>query len=332
MKYRVTLIKGDGIGPEVTGATVKVLAAAGAPIEWEEAPAGLSAVEQYDNPMPEVTLKNIRRNRLGLKGPLMTPKGRGFSSANVSMRKALDLYVGLRPVKTLPGIHTPYKNVDLVVLRENTEGLYSGIEHEVTPGTVLTLKVSTRRAGERIARWAFEYARNKGRRLIHCCHKAPLMPLADGAFLDAFTKIGEEYPYIEKADMPLDNLGFSMAQDPAPFDVLLLQNLYGDILSDLAAGLVGGLGVVPGANIGDGIAVFEAVHGTAPDIAGRGIANPLAVLNSALLMLEYVGELTLRDRIEQAVFDVLEEGKHLTGDLGGSANTAQFTDAIIDKL
>lgn len=332
MKYRVTLIKGDGIGPEVTGATLKVLAAAGAPIEWEEAPAGLEAVEKYNNPMPDVTLQSIRKNRLGLKGPLMTPKGRGFRSANVSLRKALDLYVGLRPVKTLPGIKTPYDNVNLVVLRENTEGLYAGIEHEVTPGTVLTLKVSTRKAGERIARWAFEYARNKGHRLVHCCHKAPVVPLADGAFLDAFCRIGEEYPYIEKGEMPLDNLGFAMAQDPTPFDVLLLQNLYGDILSDLAAGLVGGLGVVPGANIGDGLAVFEAVHGTAPDIAGRGIANPLAVLNSALLMLEYVGELALRDRIERAIFDVLEEGKHITGDLGGSANTAQFTDAIIDKL
>jgi isocitrate dehydrogenase (NAD+) len=332
MKYRVTLIKGDGIGPEVTGATVKVLAAAGAPIEWEEAPAGLEAVEKYNHPMPDVTLQNIRKNRLGLKGPLMTPKGRGFSSANVSLRKALELYVGLRPVKTLPGIKTRYDNVDLVVLRENTEGLYSGIEHEVTPGTVLTLKVSTRKAGERISRWAFEYARNKGRRMIHCCHKAPVVPLADGAFLDAFNKVGAEYPYIQQADMPLDSLGFLMAQDPTPYDVLLLQNLYGDILSDLAAGLVGGLGVVPGANIGNGIAVFEAVHGTAPDIAGMGIANPLAVLNSALLMLEYVGELTLRDRIERAIFDVLEEGKHITGDLGGSANTAQFTDAIIDKL
>ncbi|MEL6348123.1 MAG: isocitrate/isopropylmalate dehydrogenase family protein [Myxococcota bacterium] len=332
MKYRVTLLKGDGIGPEVTGATTRILEAAGAPIEWEEAPAGLAAVEQYGQPMPEVTLQSIRRNRLGLKGPLMTPKGKGFQSANVSLRKALNLYVGLRPVKTLPGIKTPYDNVDTVVLRENTEGLYSGIEHEVTPGTVLTLKVSTRKAGERIARWAFEYARNKGRRQVVCCHKAPVVPMADGAFLDAFYSIGAEYPFIEKRDMPLDNLAFEMAQDPTRYDVLLLQNLYGDILSDLAAGLVGGLGVVPGANIGDGLAVFEAVHGTAPDIAGKGIANPLAVLNSALLMLEYVGERTLMDRIERAIFDVLEEGKHLTGDLGGSADTAEFTDAIIDKL
>lgn len=332
MKYRVTLIKGDGIGPEVTGATARILAAAGVPIEWEEAPAGMVAVEQYGKPMPEVTLQSIRRNRLGLKGPLMTPKGKGFRSANVSLRKELDLYVGLRPVKTLPGIKTPYTNVDLVVLRENTEGLYSGIEHEVTPGTVLTLKVSTRKAGERISRWAYEYARNKGRRQVLCCHKAQVVPMADGAFLDAFYSIGEQYPFLEKLDMPMDNLAFAMAQDPTPYDVLLLQNLYGDILSDLAAGLVGGLGVVPGANIGDGIAVFEAVHGTAPDIAGRGIANPLAVLNSALLMLEYVGERTLHDKIERAIFDVLEAGKHLTGDLGGKANTAEFSDAIIDKL
>jgi len=332
MRYRVTLLKGDGIGPEVTGATVKILAAAGAPIDWEEAPAGSEAVKKYGVPMPEVTLQAIRKTRLGLKGPLMTPKGRGFRSANVSLRKTLDLYVGLRPVRSIPGIETPYKNVDLVVLRENTEGLYSGIEHEVTPGTVLTLKVSTRRAGERIAKWAFEYSRNAGRRMIHCCHKVAVMPLADGAFLDAFYRVGEQYPFIEKADMSVDGLAFSMAQDPAPFDVLLLQNLYGDILSDQAAGLVGGLGVVPGANIGDGIAVFEAVHGTAPDIAGKGLANPLAVLNSALLMLQYVGEHRLAERIERAIFDVLEAGRVRTGDLGGSANTAEFTEAIIDKL
>ncbi len=332
MRYRVTLLKGDGIGPEVTGATVNVLDAAGAPIEWEEAPAGLKAIEAHGEPMPEVTLDSIRRNRLGLKGPLMTPKGRGFRSANVSLRKALDLYVGLRPVRSIPGIETRYKNVDLVVLRENTEGLYSGIEHEVTPGTVLTLKVSTRRAGERIAAWAFEYARNKGRRRVHCCHKAAVMPVADGAFLDAFYSIGERYPFLEKQDIPTDNLAFALAIEPTDFDVLLLQNLYGDILSDLAAGLVGGLGVVPGANIGDGIAVFEAVHGTAPDIAGQGIANPLAVLNSALLMLEYVGEHAIASRIQRAIFDVLEAGKVRTGDLGGSASTVEFTQAIIDRL
>lgn len=332
MKYRVTLIKGDGIGPEVTGATCRVLDAAGAPIEWEEAPGGALAVEAYGKPMPDETLASVRRNRLGLKGPLMTPKGRGFRSANVTLRQELDLYVGYRPVKSIPGIETPYKNVDLVVLRENTEDLYAGIEHEVTPGTVLTLKVSTMRAGERIAAWAFENMRYTGRRLIHCCSKASVVPMADGAFHDAFHAVGAAYPYIEKRDLPVDNLGFALAQDPTPFDVLLLQNLYGDILSDLAAGLVGGLGVVPGANIGDSIAVFEAVHGTAPDIAGQGKANPLAVLNSALLMLAYIGEHKIRDRIERAVFDVLEKGEVRTGDLGGTATTADFTDAIIDNL
>lgn len=332
MQYRVTLIKGDGIGPEVTEATCRVLGAAGAPIEWEEAPGGALAVEQYGVPMPEATLDSVRKNRLGLKGPLMTPKGKGFRSANVTLRQELDLYVGYRPVKTLPGVETPYKGVDLVTLRENTEDLYAGIEHEITPGTVLTLKVSTRRAGERIARWAFENMRYTGRRSIHCCTKSAVVPMADGAFEDAFKAVGAEYPYIEKGVLPVDNLAFQLAQDPTAFDVLLLQNLYGDILSDLAAGLVGGLGVVPGANIGDRIAVFEAVHGTAPDIAGKGIANPLAVLGSALLLLEYVGEHKIKDRIERAVWDVLEEGRHLTGDLGGSADTAGFTDAIIDKL
>jgi len=332
LRYRVTLIEGDGIGPEVTGATRRVLAAAGAPIDWELAPGGAGAVAEHGVPMPEKTLASVRGNRLGLKGPLMTPKGKGFRSANVTLRQALDLYVGYRPVVSLPGVETPYDDVDLVVLRENTEDLYAGIEHRIDADTVVTLKVSTRRAGERISRWAFENMRYTGRRLVHCCHKASVVPLADGAFLDAFRQIGADYPYIEKRDLPVDNLGFELAQDPSGFDVLLLQNLYGDIISDLCAGLVGGLGVAPGANIGDRIAVFEAVHGTAPDIAGKGVANPLSVLLSGLLMLEYVGEQSIADRIRRAVYDVLEAGKHLTGDLGGSAGSAEFTDAIIDKL
>jgi isocitrate dehydrogenase (NAD+) len=332
LKYRVTLIKGDGIGPEVTGATAQILNAAGAPIEWEEALGGLAAVEAHGHPMPDATLNVIRRNRLGLKGPLATPKGKGYRSANVHLRQALDLYVGYRPVKTLPGIETPYDDVDIIVLRENTEDLYVGIEHAITEDMVLTLKVSTQRSGERIARWAFEHMRNHGRRSVLCCHKSAVVPMADGAFADAFETVAADYPYIEHGQLEVDSLAFELARDPGPFDVLLLQNLYGDILSDLAAGLVGGLGVVPGANIGDRIAVFEAVHGTAPDIAGKGIANPLAVLNSGLLLLEFVGEQRIAERIERAVFDVLEEGKHLTGDLGGDANTARFTDAIIDKL
>jgi isocitrate dehydrogenase (NAD+) len=332
VKYRVTLIEGDGIGPEVTGATCRILDAAGAPIEWEPALGGLAAVEAMGHPMPQATLDAVQRNRLGLKGPLATPKGKGYRSANVTLRQSLDLFVGYRPVRSLPGVLTPYSDVDLVVLRENTEDLYAGIEHKVDEDTVITLKVSTTRSAERIAKWAFEHVRNNGRRRIDCCHKATVVPLADGAFVDAFFRVGEDYPYVQRGELPVDTLAFELARDPDPYDVLLLQNLYGDILSDLAAGLVGGLGVVPGANIGDRCAVFEAVHGTAPDIAGKGVANPLAVLLSGLLMLEYVGERKIAERIERAVFDVLEAGTHRTRDLGGEADTARFTDAIIDKL
>jgi len=328
----VTLIEGDGIGPEVTGATCRILDAAGAPIEWEPALGGLAAVEAHGHPMPKTTLDSVRKNRLGLKGPLATPKGKGYRSANVTLRQELDLYVGYRPVRSLPGVKTPYENVDLVVLRENTEDLYAGIEHKVGADTVLTLKVSTQASGDRIAKWAFEHMRNHGRRRIDCCHKASVVPLADGAFVDAFYRVAADYPFVAQGDMPVDSLAFELARDPDPYDVLLLQNLYGDILSDLAAGLVGGLGVVPGANIGDRCAVFEAVHGTAPDIAGKGVANPLAVLLSGLLMLEYVGERKIAQRIEQAVFDVLEDGKHITRDLGGDADTARFTEAILDRL
>ncbi len=332
MRIPVTLIRGDGIGPEVTGATCEILAAADAPIEWEEALGGQAAMAEFGSPMPKQTLDAVRKNRLGLKGPLMTPKGKGFRSANVTLRQELDLYVGYRPARSLPGVETPYRDVDLVVLRENTEDLYAGIEHRISDDTVLTLKVSTRAAGERIARWAFENMRYTGRRMIHCSAKASVVPLADGAFIDAFSSIGAGYPFLEKHQLSVDNLAFELARDPTRFDVLLLQNLYGDILSDLVAGLVGGLGVVPGANIGDRIAVFEAVHGTAPDIAGRGIANPLAVLSSALLLLDYIGEKKRARRIERAVFDVLEEGRVRTGDLGGTANTAEFAAAIIDRL
>lgn len=332
MPIRATLIPGDGIGPEVTAAAVRVLHAADAGIEWEEVQAGLAAFERCGHPLPEAVLASIRRNRVALKGPLETPKGGGFRSANVQLRQALDLFVGLRPVASLPGVTTPYSGVDLVVLRENTEGLYAGIEHEIRPGTVISLKVSTRRASERIARWGFEYMRYRGRRVVHCCHKAPVVPLADGAFLDAFRRVGEDYPFIDQQDVLIDNLAMALAQDPAPFDVLLLENLYGDILSDLCAGLVGGLGVVPGANVGDRYAVFEAVHGSAPDIAGLGVANPLAVLRSGVMLLQHVGASKVADRVERAILDVLSAGRHLTGDLGGSAGTEQFADALIDAL
>ncbi len=332
MKYRVTLIPGDGIGPEVTGATCQILAAAGAPIEWEEAPAGGVAMEQYGVPMPEVTLAAIRRNRLGLKGPLMTPKGGGFRSANVALRQELDLFVGLRPARTLPNVPGAFPGVDLVLFRENTEDLYAGIEHAVTPDTVVSLKTSTVRAAERISRWAFEYMRYRGRRSVHCCHKAAVNPLGDGAFLDTFRKVAAEYPFIQNGDIGVDSLSLTLPLDPSRYDVLILQNLYGDIISDLCAGLVGGLGVVPGANIGGHAAVFEAVHGTAPDIAGKGLANPLAVLLSANMMLEYVGEWKVAERIERAIWDVLEARTHVTRDLGGTGGTETFTQAIIDRL
>jgi len=332
MTIRATLIPGDGIGPEVTGATCKVLAAAGAPVEWETVHAGRRAFEETGEPVPEAVFASLRRNRVGLKGPLETPKGKGFRSANVTIRQTLELFTGLRPVKSLPGVETPFKDVDLVVLRENTEDLYAGIEHEVRDGMVVSVKVSTRSAGERIARWAFEYMRYRGRRRITCCHKTSVSPMADGAFLDAFRTVGADYPFINQDDMPVDNLAMALAQDPSPFDVLLLQNLYGDILSDLCAGLVGGLGVVPGANVGDKLAVFEAVHGTAPDIAGQGVANPLAVLMSGVMMMEYIGEHRVAEKVNRAIWDVLSEGKAVTRDLGGTADTATFTAALCDKL
>ena len=332
MTYRVTLIEGDGIGPEVTGATCRVLEAAGAPVEWEKVPAGMQAFEAVGHPLPEAVLTSLRKNRIGLKGPLSTPKGGGYRSANVTLRQELQLFTGLRPVVNLPGVKSRYDNVDVVVLRENTQGLYAGIEHEVTPGTVVSLKVSSKDAGERIARWAFDYARNNGRRKITVCHKKAVLPLTDGTFVDSFFNIGKDYPFVEQEELALDDVCMGLAQDPTQFDVLLLQNLYGDIVSDICAGLVGGLGVVPGANVGHRIAVFEAVHGTAPDIAGRGIANPLAVLLSGVLMMEYMGEQKVADRMKRAIWSVLEEGKHLTGDLGGSANTAEFTQALIDHL
>lgn len=332
MTYRVTLIPGDGIGPEVTGSTCRILEAAGAPVEWERVRAGMEAVEAGEDPLPQAVLASLKRNRVGLKGPLMTPIGKGYKSANVTLRQSLQLYTGWRPVVSLPGVKARYDDVDVVVLRENTQGLYSGIEHEVTPGTIITLKVSSVEAGERIARWAFDYARNNGRRRITVCHKMSVLPRADGAFVDAFQRVGEDYPFIQQNQETIDEVAMGLASDPHQYDVLLLQNLYGDIISDLCAGLVGGLGVVPGANVGDRIAVFEAVHGTAPDIAGQGVANPLAVLLSGLLMMEYMGEREVADRIRQAVWDVLTEGKYVTRDLGGKANTEEFTNAIIDKL
>lgn len=330
--HRVTLIEGDGIGPEVTGAVVKILAAAGAPIEWERVPAGQAAYELVGNPLPDAVIDSLKRNRVGLKGPLGTPKGGGFRSANVGLRQSLRLSVGWRPVRSLPGIRSRYDDVDLVVLRENTEGLYAGIEHAIGQDTVVSLKLSSRDAALRIARWAFEHARAAGRTKITVCHKKSVLPLGDGAFVDAFFEVGQDYPFVEQAEASLDQVCMGLAEDPSRYDMLLLENLYGDILSDLCAGLVGGLGVVPGANVGEKVALFEAVHGTAPDIAGKGLANPLAVLLSALLMLEWMGQRRIADRVRDAVHGVLADGKVRTRDLGGTADTAEFTQAIIDAL
>ncbi|MEO0603906.1 MAG: isocitrate/isopropylmalate dehydrogenase family protein [Myxococcota bacterium] len=333
MKHRVTLIEGDGIGPEVTGAAAQVLEAAGAPIEWERVVAGAGAFEQFGHPLPDDVLDSLRRNRIGLKGPLGTPKGGGYRSANVQLRQKLQLFVGWRPVASLPGVTSRYDNVDLVVLRENTEGLYAGIEHQVRDDTVVSLKLSSRDAAMRIARWAFEFARNHGRRKVTVCHKKSVLPLGDGAFVDAFFEVGQDYPFLEQEEARIDQVAMSLAQRGGEgYDVLLLENLYGDIFSDLCAGLVGGLGVVPGANIGHDVALFEAVHGTAPDIAGRGIANPLAVLLSGVLMVEWMGAHDVGRNVRQAIDRVLAEGRVRTGDLGGSASTAEFTAALIDAL
>jgi isocitrate dehydrogenase (NAD+) len=332
MGYRVTLIEGDGIGPEVTGATCQILEAAGAPVEWEKVVAGEAAFASTGTALPEPVIASIRANRIGLKGPLGTPKGGGYRSANVALRQALDLYVGWRPVASLPGVKSRYERVDLVVLRENTQGLYAGIEHEVAPGTIVSLKVSSRDAGVRMARWAFESAMNHGRRKITICHKKSVLPLGDGAFIDAFFEVGREFPFVEQEEAPLDDVCLQLALDPSHYDVLLLENLYGDILSDLCAGLVGGLGVVPGANVGNRVAVFEAVHGTAPDIAGKGVANPLAVLLSGCLMMEYMGEHRVARQVRTAIAEVLTSGKHVTRDLGGTAGTGEFTQAVIEEL
>jgi isocitrate dehydrogenase (NAD+) len=332
MRHRVTLIEGDGIGPEVTGAACEVLEAAGARVEWERVPAGDAAVATTGDPLPDAVLDSLRRNRVGLKGPLGTPKGAGFRSANVRLRQALDLNVGWRPVKSLPGLRSRYEGVDLVVLRENTEGLYAGIEHEVAPGVIVSLKVSSREAARRIARWSFEYVRNRGREKITVCHKKAVLPQGDGAFVDAFFEVGRDYPFVEQEARSLDDVALGLALDPSGWDVLLLENLYGDILSDLCAGLVGGLGLVPGANVGERVALFEAVHGTAPDIAGKGLANPLAVLLSGCLMMQHVGQHDVARRVEDAVAAVLLAGTVRTGDLGGSAGTAEFTAAIVDAM
>ena len=332
MKHKITLIPGDGIGPEVTGATVSVLRAAGFEAEWESFVVGAEALSRFGDPLPQDLIDSIKRNKIALKGPVATPIGTGFVSSNVRLRKALDLYANLRPIKSLTGVPSRYENVDLIVVRENTEDLYSGLEHEVVPGVVESLKIITDKASRRIAKFAFEYARREGRKKVTAVHKANIMKLSDGLFLRCFREVAEDYPEIEANDLIVDNTCMQLVINPTQFDILLLENLYGDIVSDLCAGLIGGLGVAPGANIGEEIAVFEAVHGAAPSIAGRGIANPTALLLSAVLMLKHLGERERATRIQSALEKVLADGKVLTRDLGGQATTLDFTEAIIHAL
>ena len=329
---QIVLIEGDGIGPEVTGATCRVIAAAGVRIDWVKAPAGLHAAERTGEPLPEETLEMIRRYRVALKGPCTTPVGKGFRSINVRLRQGLDLYASVRPVKTLPGVKTPFEKVDLVVVRENTEGLYAGMEHEVVPGVVESVRLITRVAAERIVRFAFELARHGGRRLVTFCHKADVMRLSDGLFLECAREVADEYPFIRFEEKPIDNVCLELVMDPSEYDVLVMENLFGDVISDLCAGLVGGLGVVPGANLGQRCAVFEAVHGSAPDIAGKGLANPIALLRSAAMMLEHVGHREAATRIERAVMRTLEAGVGLTRDLGGDGTTATITEQLVKNL
>ncbi len=333
-KHTIVLIPGDGIGPEVSGAAKKVLEAAGLSVEWVELPAGATAIEQgMDNVLPERTLAAIKAHKVALKGPVTTPVGKGFKSVNVQLRQKLNLYAAIRPVRSMPGIKTRYENVDLVIVRENTEGLYSGIENEVAPGVVTSTKVATELGCTRIACYAFRYATRRHRRKITVFHKANIMKLTDGLFLKCAQRIqDEEYPNIEYEEVIIDAGCMKLVQDPSRFDVMLMENLYGDLMSDLCAGLVGGLGVTPGANIGDDAAVFEAVHGSAPDLAGKGLANPLALIMSGVMMLNHIHEEAIAQAIKSAYNIVLSEGKTLTRDLGGSASTNEFADAIIAKL
>lgn len=329
MSHSVTLLPGDGIGPEITAAVKKIIASSGVQIDWDEHLAGKLAVEKFGDPLPQTVLDSILKNKVALKGPLTTEVGKGFKSVNVQLRKTLNLYANLRPVKSIPGARARYTNVDIVVVRENTESLYAGIENEIAPGVIQASKVITREASTRIAKFAFEYARAHKRKKVSAIHKANIMKLADGLFLKCCQEVAKDYPEIEYNEVIVDNCCMQLVMNPLQFDVMVLENLYGDIVSDLCAGLVGGLGVVPGANIGTEASVFEAVHGSAPDIAGKGVANPTAMLLSAVMMLEHLGETKAATRIMNAVYRVLGEGKVLTPDLRGEATTMQYADEIV---
>jgi isocitrate dehydrogenase (NAD+) len=332
MPHTITLIPGDGIGTEVSKAVQQIIDAAGVAIRWEEVSARGDIESQSADFMQSPAVKSIQKNRVALKGPLATAVATGPPSLNVQLRKALDLYANVRPVKNLAGVASRYQNVDMVLIRENTEDLYAGLEHTVVPGVVESLKIITEKASTRIARFAFEYARKWGRKKIHAIHKANIMKMSDGLFLTSIRKVAEQYPEIEYKELIIDNACMQMVLNPCQFDMLLLTNLYGDIMSDLAAGLVGGLGVVPSGNIGETCAIFEAVHGTAPDIAGKRISNPTALLMSAIMMLRHINEAAAAQNIERALQQVYNEGKHLTRDVGGTATTDEFTSAVIHQL
>jgi isocitrate dehydrogenase (NAD+) len=332
MPHTITLIPGDGIGPEVSSAVVRIIEATGVNIHWETHYAGAQALEKFGSTLPDELLESIKRNRVALKGPITTPVGKGFTSVNVGLRKALDLYANLRPVRALPNVPARYPELDLVVVRENTEDLYAGIEHVVVPGVVESIKIITEKASTRIARYAFEFARREGRRKVTAVHKANIMKLSDGLFLDCFRKVAADYPEIQAEDKIVDNACMQLVMRPEQFDIMLLENLYGDIVSDLCAGLIGGLGLVPGANIGELGAVFEAVHGSAPDIAGQGIANPTALLQSGILMLRHLGERDAAERVEQAMLKVYRDGQVRTRDVGGTSHTDEFAHAIIEAM
>jgi len=332
MKHKITLIPGDGIGPEVTEAVLRVLAVTGVPIEWERFHAGVVSFERTGQALPVELIDSIRRNKVALKGPVTTPIGTGFASVNVGLRKALDLYANLRPVHNLPGVASRFQDVNLVIVRENTEDLYAGLEHEVVPGVVESLKIITAKASTRIAEFAFQYARRHGRKRVTAIHKANIMKLSDGLFLDCARDVSRQYPDIQYDEKIVDATCMQLVLNPSPFDVLLLENLYGDIVSDLCAGLVGGLGVVGAANLGLDFAVFEAVHGSAPDIAGKFLANPTALLLSAILMLRHIDEDGAADRVMAAINAVLAEGRVRTRDLGGTASTLEYADAIVSRV
>ena len=329
--HTVTLIPGDGIGPEVTDAMVKVVEASGAKINWEKVQAGEAVIEKYNTAIPDYVIDSIKKNKVAIKGPITTPVGKGFKSVNVTLRQKLDLYVNLRPIKSFKGIKSRYEDVDLVIVRENTEDLYAGIEHKIGDYAAESIKIITKPACERICKFAFDYAKDNNRKKVTGVHKANIMKLSDGLFLNTFREVAKDYN-IESDDLIVDAAAMNLVLNPENYDVMVMPNLYGDILSDLCSGLVGGLGIIPGANIGKDVAVFEAVHGSAPQIAGQNIANPTAIIQSSVMMLKYLGEVDAAKKIEKALEEVFLKGEKLTVDLGGNSTTEEFTDEIIKYI